>query len=172
MRWSLILTIFIDLDRRCFERSGCLGDFWRRWEPAQLVHGDGEVGARRRLNLVAVDLDEGVVEVADDAVPTLLVAAPAPRPAAAPAFAAASASLRCRARSAFLASRSMRWASVSPSMGALSLLIMKIPPKNPMGGVTLLVRRSMTVSATVSVEPSDSVAGSCSRIGSKESSSS
>jgi hypothetical protein len=55
---------------------------------------------------------------------------------------------------------------------ALSLLIMKIPPKKPLDGVAELRTRSGTVSVIVSVEPLDSVAGSCSKIGSKESSSS
>lgn len=61
VRWSLILVVLDGFDRRRFERDGCLGDFRHRREPAQLVHGDDEVGARRWLNFMAVDLDEGVV---------------------------------------------------------------------------------------------------------------
>jgi hypothetical protein len=54
----------------------------------------------------------------------------------------------------------------------LSLLIMKIPPKKPLDGVAELGMRSVIVSVVVSMEPSDFAAGSCSKIKSRESSSS
>lgn len=45
--------------------------------------------------------------------------------------------------------------SVSPTIGALSMEMMKILPKKPLGGGDKLVSRSVELTVTVSVEPSD-----------------
>ena len=47
-----------------FEHGGNLGDFWRLWEPGELVGGHSQVGAWGIVDVVAINMDKFVVEVA------------------------------------------------------------------------------------------------------------
>ena len=61
---SLILTDLVDLAVRSFKHCGDLGDLWRLLEPSELISSHGQVGAWGLGDIVAVDTDEFVVEVA------------------------------------------------------------------------------------------------------------
>jgi hypothetical protein len=75
---------FEDLDRHFFEHGGGLSELRSLLEPTKLVHGHSEVGARRWLDLMPVDLNELLVEVTGDVVASLLVSVSATGGCAAP----------------------------------------------------------------------------------------
>ena len=49
---------------RSFKHCGDLGDFWRLLEPSELISDHGQVGAWGLVDIVAVDADEFIVELA------------------------------------------------------------------------------------------------------------
>ena len=49
---------------RSFKHCGDLGDLWHFLEPSELISSHGQVGAWGLVDIVAVDVDEFVVEVA------------------------------------------------------------------------------------------------------------
>ena len=61
---SLILADLIDQVVRSFKHCDDLGDFWHLLEPSELISGHGQVGAWGLVDIVAVDMDEFIVEVA------------------------------------------------------------------------------------------------------------
>ena len=54
----------IDLAVHSFKHCGDLGELWCLFEPSKLVVGHGQVGSRGLVDIVAIDKDEFVVEVA------------------------------------------------------------------------------------------------------------
>ena len=58
---SLILTDLVDLAVRNFKHCG---DLWRLFEPSELVSGHGQVGAWGLVDIMAVNTDEFIIEVA------------------------------------------------------------------------------------------------------------
>ena len=52
----MILVDFEDLDHRFLKHGGGFGELGGLLEPAELVHGYREIGARRWLDLVPIDL--------------------------------------------------------------------------------------------------------------------
>ena len=128
----------IDLAVRNFKHCSNLGDLWRLLEPSELISGHGQVGAWGLIDIMAIDMDEFIIEASTMA---------------------SSFARRC-ARLAFLLTRAARSSSVSPSHGGLSMLTLKIPPpqKGGKGGWTA------AVSVTISVEPWDSKSGFSSRM--------
>ena len=61
---SLILADLVDLAVRSFKQCGDLGDLWRLFEPSELISGHNQVGAWGLVDIVTVDMDELVIEVA------------------------------------------------------------------------------------------------------------
>ena len=61
---SLILIDLIDLVVRSFKHCGDLGDLWCLLEPGELISGHGQVGAWGLVDIVAINMDEFVIEVA------------------------------------------------------------------------------------------------------------
>ena len=61
---SLILTDLDDLAVCRFKHGGDLGDLRCLWEPGELVGGHGQVGAWGLVDVVAVNMDKLVVEIA------------------------------------------------------------------------------------------------------------
>ena len=61
---SLILVDLVDLVVHSFKHCGDLGDFWCLLEPSELISGHGQVGAWGLVDIVAIDTDEFVIEVA------------------------------------------------------------------------------------------------------------
>ena len=61
---SLILANLVDLVVRCFKHHGNLGNFWRLLEPSELISSHDQVGAWGLVDIMAVDMDEFVIEVA------------------------------------------------------------------------------------------------------------
>ena len=61
---SLILADLIDLVVHNFKHCGNLGDLWHLFEPSELVSGHGQVGAWGLVDIMAVNTDECIVEVA------------------------------------------------------------------------------------------------------------
>ena len=49
---------------RNFKHCGDLGDFWRLLEPSKLISGHDQVGAWGLVDIMAINMDEFVVEVA------------------------------------------------------------------------------------------------------------
>ena len=47
---------FEDLDHHCLKHGSGFGDLRGLLEPAELVHGHHDIGARRRLDLVPINL--------------------------------------------------------------------------------------------------------------------
>ena len=47
-----------------FNYHGDLGDFWRLWKPSELIGSHGQVGAWGLVDVVTVNTDKFVVEVA------------------------------------------------------------------------------------------------------------
>ena len=60
----MIPVDLVDLAVCSFKHCGDLGDFWRLLEPSELISGHGQVGAWGLVDIVAVDTDEFVVEIA------------------------------------------------------------------------------------------------------------
>ena len=54
----------VDLAVRRFEHCDDLGDFWRFLEPSELIGSHGQVGAWSLIDIVAINTDEFIVEVA------------------------------------------------------------------------------------------------------------
>ena len=54
----------VDLVVRRFKHGSDLGDFWRLLEPSKLISSHGQVSAWGLVDIVALDMDEFVVEVA------------------------------------------------------------------------------------------------------------
>ena len=63
---SLILVNLVDLAVCSFKHCGDLGDLWRLLEPSELISGHGQVGAWGLVDIVAIDMDKFVVEVATE----------------------------------------------------------------------------------------------------------
>ena len=61
---SLILVDLVDLAVRRFKHCSDLGDLWCLFEPSELVSGYDQVGAWGLVDIVAIDMDEFVIEVA------------------------------------------------------------------------------------------------------------
>ena len=61
---SLTLADLIDLIVRLFNHGGDLGDLWCLREPGELVGGNCQIGAWSLVDVVAVNTDKLVVEVA------------------------------------------------------------------------------------------------------------
>ena len=61
---SLILADLVDLAVRRFKHGDDLGDFWRLLEPSELISGHGQVGPWGLVDIMAVDTDKFIVEVA------------------------------------------------------------------------------------------------------------
>ena len=53
----------VDLAVRSFKHYGDLGNFWRLLEPSELISSHGQVGAWGLVDIMAVNMDEFVVEV-------------------------------------------------------------------------------------------------------------
>ena len=64
VRRSFILAGLIDLAVRRFKHGGDLGNLWRSLEPSELISSHGQVGAWGLVDIVAVDMDKFIVEVA------------------------------------------------------------------------------------------------------------
>ena len=60
---SLILADLVHLVVRSFKHCGDLGDLWRLLEPSELISGHDQVGAWGLVDVVAVDMDEFIIEV-------------------------------------------------------------------------------------------------------------
>ena len=54
----------VDLSVRRFKHGGDFGDFWCLREPDELVGGHGQVGAWGLVDVVAVNMDKFIIEVA------------------------------------------------------------------------------------------------------------
>ena len=54
----------VDLAVHNFKHYGDLEDLWRLFEPSMLVSGHGQVGAWGLVDIVSVNTDEFVIEVA------------------------------------------------------------------------------------------------------------
>ena len=63
---SLILVDLVDLAVRSFKHCGDLGDLYRLLELSDLINGHGQVGAWGLVDIVAVDMDKFIIEVAAD----------------------------------------------------------------------------------------------------------
>ena len=61
---SLILVDLINLAVRSFKHCGNLGNFWCLLEPSELISGHSQVGAWGLVDIVAVDTNEFIIEVA------------------------------------------------------------------------------------------------------------
>ena len=61
---SLILSDLVDLAVRRFKHGGDLGDFWHLWKPGKLIGSHGQVGAWGLVDIVAINTDKFIVEVA------------------------------------------------------------------------------------------------------------
>ena len=61
---SLILEDLVDLTVCSFKHCGDLGDLWCLLEPGELISSHDQVGAWGLVDVVAVDMDEFVIEVA------------------------------------------------------------------------------------------------------------
>jgi len=61
---SLILADLVDLAVRSFKHCGDLGDLRRLLEPSELICGHGQVGAWGLVDIMAIGMDEFIVEVA------------------------------------------------------------------------------------------------------------
>ena len=61
---SLILPDLVDLAVRSFKHCGDLGDLWRLLEPSELISSHGQVGAWSLVDIVAIDTNKFVIEVA------------------------------------------------------------------------------------------------------------
>ena len=54
----------VDLAVRRFKHGGDLGDLWCLREPGELIGGHGQVGARGLVDVVAINMDKFIIEVA------------------------------------------------------------------------------------------------------------
>ena len=61
---SLILADLVDLAVRRFKHGGDLGDLWCLREPSELVGGHSQVGTWGLVDIMTIDMDEFVIEVA------------------------------------------------------------------------------------------------------------
>ena len=61
---SLILADLVDLAVHRFKHGCDPGDFWCLWEPNELIGGHGQVDAWGLVDIMAIDMDEFIVEVA------------------------------------------------------------------------------------------------------------
>ena len=60
----MILADLVDLAVCSFEHCGDLGDFWRLFKMGELIGGHGQVSAWGLVDVVAVNMDKFIVEVA------------------------------------------------------------------------------------------------------------
>ena len=60
----MILADLVDLTVHHFKHGGDLGDLWCLRELGDLVGGHCQIGARSLVDIVAVDTDKVIVEVA------------------------------------------------------------------------------------------------------------
>ena len=60
----LILADLVDLVVRSFEHCGDLGDFWHLLKPGELIGSHGQVGPWGPVDVMAVNMDKFIVEVA------------------------------------------------------------------------------------------------------------
>lgn len=137
MRWSLIVVKFEDLNHCCFKHGSGLGELGSLREPAQLIHGHGEVGTQRWLDVVSVDLEKLVSEVAGDTAPSFLVSY------ATIGSHGSSGSALCRATSVMVSILVFPTDALGigfPVPGGLSQLIIKSSPGKHLGGDEVLVR--------------------------------
>ena len=61
---SLILADLVDLAVRDFKHCGDIGNFWCLLEPSKLISNHGQVGAWGLVDIVAIDMDKFIIEVA------------------------------------------------------------------------------------------------------------
>jgi len=61
---SLIQGDLVDLAVRCFKHGGDLGDFWRLLELSELISSNSQVSAWSLVDIMAIDMDEFILEVA------------------------------------------------------------------------------------------------------------
>ena len=61
---SLILMDLVDLAVRHFKHGGDLGDFWHLWKPTELIGSHGQVGAWGFVDVMAVNTDKFIIDVA------------------------------------------------------------------------------------------------------------
>ena len=54
----------VDLAVCHFKHGGDLGDLWCIREPSELIGGHGQVGTWSRVDIVAVNMDKFIIEVA------------------------------------------------------------------------------------------------------------
>ena len=54
----------VDLAMHRFKHRGDLGDFWRLWKPSELIGRHDQVGAWGFVDVMAINTDEFIVEVA------------------------------------------------------------------------------------------------------------
>ena len=62
----MILADLIDLAVRRFKHGSDHGDFWCLREPGELIGGHSQVGARGLVDVVAINMDKFIIEVALD----------------------------------------------------------------------------------------------------------
>ena len=60
----MILADVVDLAVHRFKHCGDLGDLWRLLELSELISGHGQVGAWGLVDIMAINMDKFVVEVA------------------------------------------------------------------------------------------------------------
>ena len=60
----MILADLVDLAVRRFKHGGNLGDLWCLLEPGELISGHGQVGAWGLIDVMAIDTNKFVIEVA------------------------------------------------------------------------------------------------------------
>ena len=60
----MILMDLVDLAVRRFKHGGNLGDLWCLQKPSEFIGGHGQVGAWGLVDIVAINPDKFIVEVA------------------------------------------------------------------------------------------------------------
>jgi hypothetical protein len=159
--WSQISAKFVDLNLHCFKHRSGLGIFRHLLDPSQLIHGDGDVGARGRLDIMPVDLKKFLIKDARNAVTSWLVYY-----ASASGCACSGVCLFCAAPGAVgvpIFPSDTPGVSFSVPGNAVMADHEKFLRKRQGGGEVLV-----TVSVTVLVEPSDFAPGFSSKMGSRE----
>ena len=60
----MTLADLVDLAVHCFKHGSNLGDFWRLLEPSELISGHDQVGTWGLVDVVAINMDKFIIEVA------------------------------------------------------------------------------------------------------------